>query len=117
MFYSFADGPEGGRYYDCHPIENMDHEQTILAYEMNGEPLNESHGAPFRLRDEVELGFKQVKWVQAIELVDRRAPGRGAGRLQRGPGVLRVSDAHLTREHGLRADGQQVPGNNPAELS
>ena len=69
VFYSFADGPEGGRYYDCHPLENMDHEQTILAYEMNGEPLNESHGAPFRLRDEVELGFKQVKWVQAIELV------------------------------------------------
>lgn len=69
VFYSFAEGPEGGRYYDCHPIANMAHEHTILAYEMNGEPLNESHGAPFRLRDEVELGFKQVKWVEAIEVV------------------------------------------------
>jgi DMSO/TMAO reductase YedYZ molybdopterin-dependent catalytic subunit len=47
----------------------MRHELTILAYEMNGEPLNESHGAPLRLRDEAELGFKQVKWVQAIEFV------------------------------------------------
>lgn len=79
VFYSFADGPEGGRYYDCHPIANMRHEQTILAYEMNGEPLNESHGAPVRLRDEVELGFKQVKWVAAIEFVESFAH-LGAGR-------------------------------------
>ena len=38
VFYSFADGPVGGRYYDCHPIANMYHDQTILAYEMNGQP-------------------------------------------------------------------------------
>jgi len=69
-FYSFAEGSDGGRYYDCHPIENMYHEQTILAYGLNGEPLNESHGAPVRLRDEVELGFKMVKWVEAIEFVE-----------------------------------------------
>ena len=70
-FYSFGDGPgEDGRYYDCHPIANMYHEQTILAYELNGESLNESHGAPLRLRDEVELGFKQVKWIEAIEFVE-----------------------------------------------
>ena len=70
VFYSFADGPVGGRYYDCHPIESMYHDLTILAYEMNGAPLNESHGAPLRLRDEVELGFKQVKWIEAIEFVE-----------------------------------------------
>ncbi len=70
VFYSFSDGPEGGRYYDCHPIANMYHDLTILAYEMNGEPLSETHGAPLRLRDEVELGFKQVKWVEAIEFVE-----------------------------------------------
>ena len=80
VFYSFADGPVGGRYYDCHPIESMYHEQTILAYEMNGEPLNESHGAPLRLRDEVELGFKQVKWIEAIEFVESFAHlGAGQG--------------------------------------
>ena len=69
-FYSFAEGSDGGRYYDCHPIENMHHHQTILAYGLNGEPLNEAHGAPLRLRDEVELGFKQVKWIEAIEFVE-----------------------------------------------
>jgi DMSO/TMAO reductase YedYZ molybdopterin-dependent catalytic subunit/thiosulfate reductase cytochrome b subunit len=69
-FYSFAEGSDGGRYYDCHPIENMQHVQTILAYGLNGAPLNEAHGAPLRLRDEVELGFKQVKWIEAIEFVE-----------------------------------------------
>jgi DMSO/TMAO reductase YedYZ molybdopterin-dependent catalytic subunit/thiosulfate reductase cytochrome b subunit len=80
VFYSFADGPVGGRYYDCHRIENMRHELTILAYEMNGEPLPLVHGAPLRLRDEVELGFKQVKWVEAIEFVasfDHLGAGQG----------------------------------------
>ena len=69
-FYSFAEGSDGGRYYDCHPIENMYHQQTILAYGLNGSPLNEAHGAPVRLRDEVELGFKMVKWIEAIEFLE-----------------------------------------------
>lgn len=73
VFYSFADGGEGeqyGRYYDCHKIEHMSRDMTILAYEMNGERLNETHGAPLRLRNEDELGFKQVKWIDAIEFVE-----------------------------------------------
>jgi len=72
VFYSFADGadgPGGGRYYDCHKIAHMGEPTCLLAYEMNGEPLNESHGAPLRLRNEREIGFKQVKWIEAIEFV------------------------------------------------
>lgn len=70
VFTSLADGSDGGRYYDCHRIEHMRHPLSILAYEMNDQPLPEDHGAPLRLRNEVELGFKQVKWVAAIELVE-----------------------------------------------
>jgi len=70
VFYSFAEGSEGGVYYDAHKVEQMSHHLTILAYEMNGEPVNELHGAPLRLRNELELGFKQVKWVRAIEFVE-----------------------------------------------
>jgi DMSO/TMAO reductase YedYZ molybdopterin-dependent catalytic subunit len=72
VFYSFAQGAgrEPGRYYDCHKIEHMREPMALLAYEMNGRPLNESHGAPLRLRNEVELGFKQVKWIEAIEFVE-----------------------------------------------
>lgn len=71
VFYSFADGaePDAGRYYDCHRIEHMREPMALLAYEMNNEPLPEVHGAPLRLRNELELGFKQVKWIAGIEFV------------------------------------------------
>ena len=70
VFYSFADGSGGGRYYDVHEIMNMAHHLTILAYEMNGRPVSVLHGAPLRLRCENELRFKQVKWIEAIEFVE-----------------------------------------------
>ena len=80
VFYSLADGADGGRYYDVHKIENMRHALTILAYEMNGVPLSILHGAPLRLRCENALGFKMVKWVAAIELVhDFSDLGAGQG--------------------------------------
>jgi methionine sulfoxide reductase catalytic subunit len=80
VFYSFADGADGGRYYDVHSIENMRHAMTMLAYEMNDAPLPFMHGAPLRLRCENQLGFKMVKWIEAIELVDDfRHLGAGKG--------------------------------------
>ena len=55
VFYSFGEGGEGGQYYDSHIIEIP-------------------HGAPLRLRAENELGFKMVKWIQAIEFVENVKP-------------------------------------------
>ena len=69
MFYSYGEGGEGGPYYDSHSIEDLHHNQSMLAYEMNGEPLPVLHGAPLRLRVENQLGFKQVKWIREIEFV------------------------------------------------
>lgn len=80
VFYSLADGANGGRYYDVHELFNMRHRLTILAYEMNGEPVSVLHGAPLRLRCENELGFKMVKWIAAIEFVsDFKDLGAGQG--------------------------------------
>jgi thiosulfate reductase cytochrome b subunit len=69
VFYSFGSGPEGGAYYDAHRLDQMYNHLTLLAYEMNGKPLPIVHGAPLRLRNESELGFKQVKWIRSIEFV------------------------------------------------
>ncbi|HVS06832.1 MAG TPA: molybdopterin-dependent oxidoreductase [Candidatus Dormibacteraeota bacterium] len=69
VFYSLAEGPNKGVYYDAHPVEQMHYHLTMLAYDMNGEALSFGHGAPLRLRNEVQLGFKQVKWLAAIEFV------------------------------------------------
>jgi DMSO/TMAO reductase YedYZ molybdopterin-dependent catalytic subunit/thiosulfate reductase cytochrome b subunit len=70
VFYSLGDGPDQGIYYDVHPIEQMAYHLTMLAYDMNDEPLSYGHGAPLRLRNEIQLGFKQVKWIKGIEFVD-----------------------------------------------
>jgi len=80
VLYSFADGGDGGRYYDAHSLSNMRHRLTILAYEMNGAPLSVLHGAPLRLRCENEVGFKMVKWIEAMEFVHDYADlGAGQG--------------------------------------
>ncbi len=69
VFYSLGDGPDKGAYYDAHPIEQMSYHLTMLAFDMNGLPLSFGHGAPLRLRNETQLGFKQVKWIKGIEFV------------------------------------------------
>ncbi|APW59923.1 molybdopterin-dependent oxidoreductase [Paludisphaera borealis] len=80
VFHSFGEGLEGGLYYDSHAIENLRHPQSILAYEMNDEPLSALHGAPLRLRVENQLGFKMVKWIRAIEFVESHKDfGEGEG--------------------------------------
>ena len=69
VFYSLGDGPDGGVYYDAHPVEQMSHHLTMLGYDMNDLPLSFGHGAPLRLRNESQLGFKQVKWLKGIEFI------------------------------------------------
>jgi DMSO/TMAO reductase YedYZ molybdopterin-dependent catalytic subunit/thiosulfate reductase cytochrome b subunit len=69
VFHSFGEGLHGGEYYDCHSMTNVLHPQSLLAYEMNGAPLERLHGAPLRLRVENQLGYKMVKWIKSVEFV------------------------------------------------
>ncbi len=80
VFRSWQQAEPGVTYYEVIDLELASHAQTILAYEMNGAPLQVAHGAPCRLRVETQLGFKMVKWVRSIELVeDYRQLGAGQG--------------------------------------
>jgi DMSO/TMAO reductase YedYZ molybdopterin-dependent catalytic subunit len=56
-------------YYESIDLDDAYHEQTILAWELNGKPLPVENGAPLRARIERQLGYKQPKYVQRIELV------------------------------------------------
>ena len=60
--------PETIRYYESIDLIDAAHPQTILAYDMNGEPLTVPHGAPLRLRLERQLGYKMAKYIMRIEL-------------------------------------------------
>ena len=65
------------RYYESIDFDDAYHPQTILAYELNDQPLPQSNGAPLRCRVERQLGYKQAKYVRAIELVASFADIRG----------------------------------------
>lgn len=72
------DGPPP-KFYGTIDMLDAVHPQTILAYEMNGDPLPISHGAPLRLRLERQLGYKMNKYIKSIELVTSFA-GIGGGK-------------------------------------
>jgi len=48
------------------------HPQTILAYEMNGQPLTKDHGQPLRLIIPVKYGVKNLKRIGSIYFDNER---------------------------------------------
>jgi DMSO/TMAO reductase YedYZ molybdopterin-dependent catalytic subunit/thiosulfate reductase cytochrome b subunit len=80
VFYSFGEGLFGGTYYDTHSLDNCMKPASILAWEMNYQPLSATHGAPLRLRVENQLGYKMVKWISKIEFLETHLhTGKGFG--------------------------------------
>jgi DMSO/TMAO reductase YedYZ molybdopterin-dependent catalytic subunit len=53
---------------------------TLVAYEMNGEPLSDRHGYPARVLVPGYYGEGSVKWVTRIELFDRNVEDRYYGK-------------------------------------
>ena len=71
---------ESTMYYESVDLDDAFHEQTILAWELNGKPLPVENGAPLRARIERQLGYKNPKYLHRIELVSsfaKVAGGRG----------------------------------------
>ncbi len=64
-------------YYETLDLLEATHPQTILAYELNGTTLPVANGAPVRVRAERQLGYKQAKYVERIDLVDSYAHIQG----------------------------------------
>jgi DMSO/TMAO reductase YedYZ molybdopterin-dependent catalytic subunit len=62
----------GGDYYVGLDMQSAMHPQTLLAYELNGQPLTWQHGAPLRLAIPVKYGIKNIKRVAAIRYSDVR---------------------------------------------
>lgn len=69
LVFHCADLYHGRPYYESIDMVDAFHPQTILAWAMNGKPLEEAHGAPLRLRVERQLGYKHAKFVARIEAV------------------------------------------------
>ena len=79
IVFHCADSIES-QYYESVDLVDATHPQTILAYDMNDQPLTVRHGAPLRLRVERQLGYKMAKYVMRIEVVESfRDIARGKG--------------------------------------
>jgi DMSO/TMAO reductase YedYZ molybdopterin-dependent catalytic subunit len=48
---------------------------VMLAYELDGKPLSRPHGAPARIVIPEMYGYKGVKWLTRMELVDHQPTG------------------------------------------
>ena len=73
-----------GRYVVAHaeqgftanvPLRALEHEDALVAYEADGEPLTPDHGWPLRLVVPTKYFWKSAKWLRGLELVDRDQPG------------------------------------------
>jgi DMSO/TMAO reductase YedYZ molybdopterin-dependent catalytic subunit len=62
-------------YDDYLALDQTELPDVMLAYEMDGEPLAQEHGAPVRVVIPDMYGYKNVKWVERITLVPRPAAG------------------------------------------
>jgi DMSO/TMAO reductase YedYZ molybdopterin-dependent catalytic subunit len=60
----------GGPYLSTVPLDLVRDPATVLADQLNGQPLPPKHGGPLRLVVPKQLGYKSVKWVERIELTD-----------------------------------------------
>lgn len=64
--YVAMETPDGA-YYVGLDLASAMHPQTLLAYEINGQPLPAQHGAPLRLLMPMKYGIKNLKRIGKID--------------------------------------------------
>ena len=65
-----GDNPEGEDFFTRSIPMSKVMEDCMLAYEMNGEPMNMEHGFPLRILVPGWYGCNNVKWLDEIEVMD-----------------------------------------------
>ncbi len=66
----------GHRAYTANlPLDELTRDDALLAWAHDGAPLVSAHGGPLRLVIPALYGWKSVKWVTELRLVDRDVPG------------------------------------------
>jgi DMSO/TMAO reductase YedYZ molybdopterin-dependent catalytic subunit len=81
--------------------------ETLLAYEMNGAPIPQKHGAPLRVLLLNRYGMKQPKWLTSIEVANHDYTGYWEQQGWSKEAIVKVNSAFLVeqREGGMLALG------------
>jgi hypothetical protein len=69
--YIYMETPDGD-YFCGFDMSACMHPQSLLVYEMGGQPLTPGHGAPLRLAMPIKYGYKQIKQIGLIRYTDTR---------------------------------------------
>lgn len=64
-----------GEYTESLTLDQARRDDVLVAYRMEGGPITQAHGGPVRLLVAPMYGYKSVKWLSRIEVVDRVEPG------------------------------------------
>ena len=57
------------------PLEAIEDQEALFAYEADGEPLSPDHGWPLRLVVPHRYFWKSAKWLRGLELLAQDEPG------------------------------------------
>lgn len=57
-------------YYTSYDIASCLHPQTLLCWEMYGQPLTKEHGAPLRIHTPIKLGYKSAKHLFSLRVTN-----------------------------------------------
>jgi DMSO/TMAO reductase YedYZ molybdopterin-dependent catalytic subunit len=80
VFFAYDKWDDGNPEWESIDMADALHPQTLLAHSMNGQDLPTPHGAPLRLRVPRQLGYKCVKYLYRISVVDTvKNLGKGLG--------------------------------------
>jgi DMSO/TMAO reductase YedYZ molybdopterin-dependent catalytic subunit len=64
-----------GAYTETLTLEQARRDDVMVAYELDGKPISAAHGGPVRLYVAPMYGYKSLKWLQRITLVEVPRPG------------------------------------------
>jgi DMSO/TMAO reductase YedYZ molybdopterin-dependent catalytic subunit len=80
VFFPYENGQPPVAWWESIDMPDAWHPQTFLAYGMNGQDLPGPHGAPVRLKVARQLGYKSVKYLTRISVVESvKNIGEGLG--------------------------------------
>ncbi len=64
-----------GNYTTSLPLEDLLHDDVLLAYRLDGKPLEPKHGGPLRLVVPKKYAYKSAKWVRKLRFTEEQELG------------------------------------------